>query len=231
MEIIDLGLWFDDYKTLIIGDFHLGYEEALNKQGLMIPRMQFDLTIKRLEKIFLKVKPLKIVINGDLKHEFGTISDTEWKYVLRLIDYLFKHCNEIILVRGNHDTILEPIASKKNLEVVDYYQFGDNLVCHGDKILHIKSKRIIIGHEHPALTLKKGVRVEKYKCFLFGKWKDKELIVMPSFNLVKEGADILSDKMLSPYLTDINDFSVKVVQDEEILDFGLVKNLKTASSN
>jgi len=122
MEMIDLALYTDN--ILIIADTHIGYEEALNKQGILIPRFQFKEIIKRLEHIFavLKNKRIdKIIINGDVKHEFGTISEQEWRHTLQLLDFLSKHCKEIILIKGNHDTILGPIAKKRKVKVIDNY--------------------------------------------------------------------------------------------------------------
>ena len=76
IEIVGLALYFD--ATLVIADVHIGYEEALNKQGILVPRLQFEEMVKRMERIFyvLKNKRIeRIVVNGDLKHEFGTISE------------------------------------------------------------------------------------------------------------------------------------------------------------
>ena len=39
----------------------------------------------------------KVIINGDLKHEFGTISETEWRNTLGIIDFLLKQCKNIVL--------------------------------------------------------------------------------------------------------------------------------------
>ena len=122
LEIVDLALFFD--STLVIADIHIGYEEALNKQGVLVPRLQFGEMVKRMESIFNKLKNKKIekiVVNGDLKHEFGTISEQEWRNTLKFLDLLAKHCDEIILIKGNHDTILGPIAKKRNVKVLDYY--------------------------------------------------------------------------------------------------------------
>ena len=33
-------------------------------------------------------KPEQVIINGDLKHEFGTISDQEWRDVLKIFDLI-----------------------------------------------------------------------------------------------------------------------------------------------
>ena len=122
IELIDIGVY--TRNTLVFTDFHIGYEEALNKQGILMPRFQFREIIERLENIFGKLKGReieKIVILGDLKHEFGTISEQEWRHTLRLLDYLGQHCREIILIKGNHDTILGPIAQKRSVKIRSYY--------------------------------------------------------------------------------------------------------------
>jgi len=233
IEIQDLSLCLREDKILIISDTHIGYEEALNKEGILIPRFQFSEITFRLSKIIKNKRYDKIVINGDIKHEFGTISEQEWRHTLRLLDYLNRHCKEIILIKGNHDTILGPLAKKRNLKVIDYLILKDILVIHGDRldepvmdlIKGNKIKKIIIGHEHPAVTLREGSRIEKYKCFLKGNWKGKTLIVQPSFNLVTEGSDVLKEELLSPFLKgDLSNFEVYIVSDK-IYEFGKLHNL------
>ncbi len=230
IEIIDLGLLLRKQKILVFADFHIGFEEALNKQGILVPRFQFRDIIQRLEKIFSKAKPDTIVINGDVKHEFGRISDQEWRETLKLIDFLAKHCKKLLLTKGNHDTILGPIAKKRNIKIVDYFDAGDVLVIHGNKIPKNigKYKTIIIGHEHPAVSIYESGRKEKFKCFLVGKYKRKTLIVQPSFNLVTEGTDVLKEGILSPFLKQrLDNFDVYVAADK-IYKFGKLRNLKSS---
>lgn len=229
IEIVDLALYLHDTRTLIISDTQLGYEENLNQRGILLPTMQYPQLVERLSKIFAKIKPKTVIINGDIKHDFGAINKTEWRNVLKLIDFLKSKVTQIILVKGNHDTMLEPIAKKREIKVVDYFLTSDIYVCHGHQIPDdnefSKSKTIIIGHEHPAITLKDSGRSEKYKCFLKGKFKKKMLIVQPSLNLITQGTDVLSEKLLSPFLRDdIKNFDVYVVSDE-ILHFGKIKTL------
>src|SRR3990167_887500 len=121
IEIIDLALYLKPQQILIISDMHIGYEESLNKEGILVPRFQFVDTIKRLERIVDATDIKAIVINGDLKHEFGKISEQEWHETLKALDFLSRHCEKIILLKGNHDNILGPIADKRNLEVKDYF--------------------------------------------------------------------------------------------------------------
>ena len=254
VEIVDLALYFD--STLVIADVHIGYEEALNKQGILIPRLQFEDIVKRMGIIFNRLKNKKIdkiVINGDLKHEFGTISEQEWRNTLKFLDLLTKHCKEIVLIKGNHDTILGPIAKKRHVKVLDYFivepamdkHISEKipitkknnkkipkdkiLVVHGDKIPKEALKdvsTIIIGHEHPAVSLKEGPKVEQFKCFLKGKYKGRNLIVQPSFNTIVEGTDLLRDKILSPFLQqNLGNFNVYIVEDK-VYGFGKLRGLR-----
>ncbi len=116
IEILGKALWMPKQKMLILADLHIGYEEALNKQGVLVPRTQFKETKREIEGLLQELKPRTIVINGDLKHEFGEISRQEWHETIAILDLLLEKAR-VILIKGNHDTILEPIAKKKNLEI------------------------------------------------------------------------------------------------------------------
>ena len=220
IKIIDLALYLEKQKILILSDFHIGYEEYLNNQGILIPRFQFKEILQRLENIFKKIKPSKIIVNGDLKHEFGIISAQEWRHTLQLLDVLLKKA-PVTLIKGNHDTIIKPIAEKRNIEILDEYRKDSLLITHGN-ILKKPEKTIIIAHEHPAISFKQRPS-EKYKCFLLGKYKNFNLIVQPSFNLVTEGSDITKNKLLSPFLNNIQNFQVFIVEDK-VYKFKTVKD-------
>lgn len=193
-------------RILVIADLHIGYEEALNKQGIFIPRMMFReimADLKRiLERAEKKGKIDEIVILGDLKHEFGDISEQEWNETLAVLDFLQKECKRIVLIKGNHDMILEPILKKMKREwknkvkIKEYYTIGGIAFLHGHKsfIFDKKVKTLVMAHMHPAVTLKdtKGVKQERYKCFLVGMWKNKKVIILPSFFPFIEGADVIA---------------------------------------
>ena len=229
---IGLGVWMPKEKVLIISDLHIGYEEALNKEGILVPRQQFKLTKDLLERMLSSINPETIVINGDLKHEFGKISEQEWRETLKILDLLSAHAKKIVLVKGNHDTILEPIARKRKILLVDFYfpdKKKDICITHGHKIWKDKeflhAKVIIIGNEHPSVSLREGVKSELYKCFLVGSWKSKKLIAMPSFLPIIEGTDVRKEKILSPYLRQpLKNFEVFIVGDK-VYRFGKLRNL------
>ena len=234
IEIKGKALWIKKEKILIFGDFHLGYEDALIDAGTLIPKNMFS-EIKKEVLDLLKLKPEIIVINGDLKHEFSRISGQEWKDSLELIDLIkekIRKEGKLIIIKGNHDKILDKIAEKRNLKTVNYFILGKIAILHGDEIildvLDKKIKTIIIGHDHPALSLSDSVKQEKYKCFLLGKYKDKKLIVMPSFFNLVEGSNVKRGKLLSPYLDErtIGKFEVYIIGDKQVYKFGKLKGIK-----
>ena len=224
---VDLCTYLPDIKTIILSDLHLGFEEHLGKKGVLVPRTQFKQIISRLDWITEHVVVEHVILNGDIKHEFGTISQQEWREVLRLIEYFEKKDIGILLVKGNHDTILGPIARKKQLKEVVEFRHKDILVTHGDYVPKKLAKVIIMGHEHPAITLREESKAEKFKCFIKGKFKRSTLIVQPSMNPLTKGTDVTEGELLSPFLTDLSKFEVFIVNDEthDVLPFGKIKNL------
>ena len=128
------------------------------------------------------------------------------------------------MVRGNHDIVLDPVAEKRNIKVVDSYNIGDVTITHGHKIIPNLGKVIVIGHEHPAISFRER-KNERFKCFLLGKWKGKTLIVQPSFNLLAAGSDVTKGEFLSPFLKEgVSNFDVYVVEDG-VRYFGKIKNV------
>ena len=78
IRIVDLFLYLENSQTLVVGDVHIGYEEEMTKTGYLVPRFHFKDIVDRTEGILSKVKDIKnIVLVGDLKHEFGIISEEE----------------------------------------------------------------------------------------------------------------------------------------------------------
>jgi uncharacterized protein len=230
IEIEGLSLHLKKDKALIISDLHIGLEESLNREGILVPRFQLKALLPGLEAIIGTTHPSRIIINGDLKHEFGTISDQEWRDTLKVLDLLAGRAQELILIRGNHDTILGPLAGKRGLSVVSSLRLGGTLIIHGHAIPPEEDLEgvdtIIIGHEHPAVSIRDGIRSELFKCFLRGKYRSRDIIVMPSMSTVTEGTDILKEELLSPFLRNsrLGDFEVYVAADRTYR-FGKLKKL------
>ena len=225
INIVGFGLFIREFKCLVLGDLHLGLEASLGERGYLLPKANFSKLKRSLENIKVNYSVERVIFNGDIKHDFGTISHEEWDDCIELIDF-FKD-QEVILIKGNHDKITQIIAKKRNLMVVDYYKLGNILICHGDVIIDQEGDIIIIGHEHPAISFVEGPKIELYKCFLIGKFRGKDLIVIPSFSYLNIGSDVLKYERLSPYLQEgLGNFETFVVSDsEEAFYFGRIKDI------
>ncbi len=219
-------------RILVVGDLHLGYEETLNQSGVFVTMKMFDEMIEYFDRVFDKVgKADYIVLLGDVKHDFGGILKQEWNDVLGLLDYFDDKCEEIVIVKGNHDNILEPIArNREKVKLVEHFIFGEMGFLHGNKdfeeIWDREIKYWILGHGHPAIKIKDGVKTEKYKCFLEGRFRSKEIIIVPSFFEYSEGSDPRDNDLGMAWDFDYKKFKVRVVgEDLDVLDFGVLGKL------
>ncbi|MEM3154422.1 MAG: metallophosphoesterase [Candidatus Woesearchaeota archaeon] len=226
---VDVCTYLPDAKTLIVADLHLGYEESLGRQGVLVPKTMFKRIIKRLDWILEHVAVEHVVLNGDVKHEFGTISTQEWREVRRFVEYLQKKGIAITVVKGNHDTILGPMARVLQLKEVKEARHRDILIVHGDYVPQKLAPIILMGHEHPAIILREKAKSEKFKCFLKGKYKKCTLIVQPSMNPLTEGTDVLKEQVLSPLIKDILSFEAFIIDDKthEVLPFGKIRKFSS----
>jgi len=218
-------------KILVIGDLHIGLEESLRESGVFISAKLVEGMVKELEIIFEKTGRVeKVVLLGDLKHYFGKIVGEEWREVLKLFDFLKKKCKKIIVIKGNHDVLIESITKKRKIVAKKIYVFKNYCFVHGDKdykeIWSKKIKYVIVGHGHPAVKLREGVKIEKYKCFLGGKYLGKNWVMLPSFSEYSAGSDPREGEVILAWELPLRKFDVKIVGENlEVLDFGLLGRL------
>ncbi|MBR9700295.1 metallophosphoesterase [Candidatus Woesearchaeota archaeon] len=225
LVLFENAVFLPKEKTIVVADLQLGYEQQLRALGHNIVYEQAKKMLKQLEKLLILTEAERLVLNGDLKHEFGRISSQEKRDIKMILRRLKKRV-EIVVVKGNHDTLTKPLTDELGIELLDSWSSGDFLCVHGHKLPEELQKTIIIGHLHPAVLLSDGVRREKYKCFLVGNYKRKRLLVLPSFSTITDGANILKTGSNSPLLNDrsLKNCEVFVIADE-IRPFGTVKDL------
>jgi len=224
-------------KAIAISDLQLGEElYVAEEQGIFVPQVQLKEMKEDLEKIFELTKAERIIINGDLKHEFGEASRQEWREVKDLISFLKEKVKEIILVRGNHDNYLLNIVSKLGIKLYQPFFFSQGILfAHGHQRFDYPKEMevLIIGHEQPALVLRKGFDRIKVPCLLYGKTRNKKnFICLPAFSPLASGVEInliSKEELLSPILREEVDFEnlSAIALDKEIgaLNFGKIKNV------
>jgi uncharacterized protein len=237
------ALYLEKSRTLVLADLHLGYEEAQRSSGMQLPATQEEDLLQEFDRLWARHHPARVVLAGDVKHEFGRISRQEWNGVQRFIAHILEKGCVVSVVVGNHDKLLLPIISKMKLEHGRaYVPEPEILVVHGDETIEklialgaltkkqLKSIKIILmGHEHPALRLSDGIREETVKCFLVGKLTGlgrRNVIVLPSCNPLAFGTDVVRERPLGPLLATYDGFSAFAIIDERLLAFGAVERIR-----
>ncbi len=237
-EFINKTLFFPEEGILVIGDLHLGFEESLRQSGILVPERQIKDIIDNLNGIFKRIKSQgktvnKIVFLGDIKHAFH-FDREEKKGFNKIMDFLQNRFDKknIILIKGNHDTIdysLEDKMKPHHIEKRILFVHGHQPV--NQSILK-KADTIVMGHTHPCVIFSSGAKKEAYKCFLDGIYNGKKVIILPSFFDIIEGTpvnfyneDYIESFSLVPK-KNIMKFRVHAVGENEVLDFGKVRDLQ-----
>ncbi len=190
-------------RTLLLGDLHLGIEASLELEGMQLPRAQAREMRRRIDEVVSAHHPKRIVVLGDLKHEFSRNLDQEWSQVREMLEHLGSLA-ELTVVRGNHDNYLATITSRLGLELVDQAVIDGVHLSHGHLVE--PGRPLVQGHEHPSARLFDGVGgYIKLPAFLYH--PQAEVLVLPAFSPLAAGNDVstlLAGDVLSPGLREVD---------------------------
>lgn len=243
-------LTLEEKKILVVGDLHIGKENLMMERGAVFPKTQMEESTKIFKEIFKKTGEIdEIVLLGDVKDHFGGVLRDEFLDFWKLMDLFRRNLkkregSKIIIVKGNHDSILEPIVRDySDVILKDYYLYEDFLFLHGHHkgfenvkkkidFYDKKIKKVIMGHFHTAIRVEdsSGIKSELFKCFLAGRDRKmkKDLLFVPSFFPLSVGKDILTNTNKGKANGfDIKNFEVFVVFEDRKLNvrsFGKVKD-------
>ncbi len=218
-------LVLDEGPTAVIGDLHLGYERALEQEGLYLPRINTSSIRDDLNDIISNYEPSRIVLLGDVKHDFKHAGWEERNQVRSIIELIAEDA-EAVVVKGNHDNFIQNIISDMGILAVDHIDVMGYRLEHG----HCDSgvRPVIIGHEHPSVRIPGAVGGGlKVHCFVHA--RKEGVIVVPPFSPFASGNDLVldDDAVMAPALRscDYADAEIYGVTDMGIMDLGTLRTL------
>jgi len=185
-------LILDDGPTVVIGDLHLGYERALEGEGIYLPRVNTHSIRDSLNRIICGYEPKRIVLLGDIKHDFSRAPYECRLEIIKLMRML-TDAADVTVVKGNHDNFLENVLADIGMEVLEHTDIGGFRLEHG----HMDSgvRPVIIGHEHPSVKISDGMNGNvKLQCFLHS---EEGIIVIPPFSPFSSGTDLSEEQFMS----------------------------------
>jgi DNA ligase-associated metallophosphoesterase len=191
------ALFVRSTRTLALADLHLGYAWAHRHAGQLLPVSAQEDSLERITNLIDSHDAREVVLLGDIVHRAVAVEALKAE-LCKIISTLSERLH-LVLVAGNHDRHLQKLLVGCGLSTKISTEFlaGRHLFVHGDtssdvianrQAVAARGGRVIIGHEHPAITISDGVATRvKCPCFLVG----KEIIVLPAFSPWAAGTDVL----------------------------------------
>ncbi len=196
----DRTLSMEEGRTLVVADLHLGYEDALEGDGLHLPRTHTMGLMGELLGAIERQGAERVVVLGDVKHDFHR-GRWECRDDVRAVVSMLSESCECVIIRGNHDNYIQSIVKGLDAEVVDGVDIDGHRLEHGHA--GSGSRPLVIGHEHPSVKLFDRVGgFVKIPCFLHH--PDEGVTVLPAFSPMAPGNDLcngLRPDLFSPALT------------------------------
>lgn len=167
------AIFWQEQKTLLIADLHLGKAAHFRKAGIAVPDKLMKDSLKKLDLLIDFLELDSIIFLGDLFH-------SEWNTAWNdFISWLEKHNLRFILVKGNHDILntKEYIAAGMILKEEPYRLGPFDLTHH--PLEKPSGAYNLCGHLHPGIRLKGKARQSiTLPCFYFSENRG----VLPAFS-------------------------------------------------
>jgi uncharacterized protein len=184
-------------RVLVAADIHLGLEHELRLGGISIPS-QTDKILARLLGFLAEMKPDRLVLLGDIKHN---VPKTSWQERTEVPRFLHRLGSEVRVevVPGNHDSDLADMAPlgvrvrPSTGFVLDGVGYFHGHTWPEERVM--RADRLVSGHLHPAIRLPDPLghptaRPVWAKAHLlsgaveehYGFSCDCEIIIVPAFN-------------------------------------------------
>jgi len=217
-----------DERTLVVSDLHLGCEAVLEYEGLSLPRVQTSRIEQTLAELVRSVSPDRLVVAGDLKHNFSRNLIQEWTDVSSFVRRL-SGLAPVAVVKGNHDNYLGTILRELGLHLTPEARVGGVRVVHGHSG-RLTAQPTVMGHIHPSISLRDELGVSvKVPCFLYD--PRREIVVLPAMSLVAGGSDVVhqpSTDEMSPLLAPagLSDFEPLVFSGTDALRFPMIGKMR-----
>ena len=168
-------VFWEEEKSLILSDLHLGKSGHFRKSGIAIPQTVFKEDMQRLLTEIQYFNPKQLIIVGDLFH---SAMNREHDLFLRWRNDISS--TEIHLVKGNHDILKTQwyedagiTVHQKHLSLRNFTFTHDIQECETGKDHYCFS-----GHIHPSVHMSGlGKQSITLPCFYF----KKEYAVLPAF--------------------------------------------------
>lgn len=169
-------IFWEETKTLILSDLHLGKTGHFRKAGINVPQAIFKEDMQRLVTQIQHFKPEQVIVIGDMFHSHGNKEHELFVKWRNDFPHLLIH-----LVKGNHDILKEKWYREAGITIsnceitIDRFSFVHDFTdCKVPDNGYIFS-----GHIHPGINIYgPGRQSLSFPCYYFG----SQYAVLPAFS-------------------------------------------------
>ncbi len=189
------AIYWEEEQALIVSDLHFGKTGHFRKNGIGVPQAVYQEDLLRLVNLISFFKPSKIIAVGDLFHSVENLE-------MELFSKWRKDFSEMefVLVRGNHDILLDSWYEKNNIQLEqNNYSIGPFAFVHdpNDALSNDHSSPseevsyIFSGHLHPGVSISgAGKQSLHFPCFYFTQTN----AILPAFSKFSGTATVKKKK-------------------------------------
>jgi len=242
IELLD-GLpiaYIQSLEMLVCTDLHLGYEGAMSKNGMLLPKANLKNILASIDEAIKLTGAKHLLVDGDIKNEFSGVEVEEFNELYDFIHFISQKGLSLTLIKGNHDNFVERYKSAFSFEVYrQQHRYGNYLFFHGEEMPQSlgDASMLIMGHEHPAITVYTSAgKAERIRCFLIGSYKGRELMVLPAMSYYSPGTSVNvvpKEELLAPMFkhVKVDDMTAIAVGYGSTINFGKIGMLRRAIEN
>ncbi|PSL50218.1 putative phosphoesterase [Chitinophaga niastensis] len=158
------AIFWEEEKTLILSDLHLGKAAHFRKAGIAVPAGIVQEDLFRLQQLITQFLPVRMIIVGDMFH---SRENNEVQY-FRLWRQQFPHII-IDLVMGNHDIMADEVYAQLQINVHPTLTIRHIHFIHEPCEESNGYQYTFSGHLHPAFVMAGAARQRlRLPCFYFG---------------------------------------------------------------
>lgn len=180
------AIFWENQKSLILSDTHLGKSIAFQRAGIPVPSLHLRDDLLRISKLIADFGADRLLILGDFLHSRKGNTETLHQ---ELLDWRkgIEHI-KINLVSGNHDKYSGELPYL-NIQESENLIESEFLFTHEPQ--SHSSLYNFCGHIHPAFVVRgKAKQKLRLPCFYFGKFG----AILPSFGSFTGSAEMLAKK-------------------------------------
>ncbi|MBX3257715.1 MAG: ligase-associated DNA damage response endonuclease PdeM [Chitinophagaceae bacterium] len=172
------AVYWEEDRSLIVADLHLGKSGHFRKSGIGIPQTVFKEDMLRLVNLLQFFKPARLIVVGDMFHSHAN----------KEMDLFSRWRNDfpnlqVQLVKGNHDILNPGWYTATGIEVHhETLEIGGFVFRHEDEPVVGKTlagKYLFTGHIHPGVRVSgPGKQKLSFPCFHFS----HRSCILPAFS-------------------------------------------------